>query len=107
MQSDRNRPADAVLRAAASRADAKERDRAAAKFQAKIRPVAATGVDAWKDEESIRMLEDQWAKFCHSIGLEQVPDIRETVARRASEPPRKRGWRDWLRELISFLNAHP
>jgi hypothetical protein len=64
------------------------------------------------DEESLRFAEEQWLRFCRSIGLEgDVPDIRPVFLARDAQPPRRRRASHWLVRpfvaLFDFLNDHP
>jgi|SRR5690242_12922217 len=65
------------------------------------------------DEESMQFLEEQWLRFCRSVGLAgEVPDIRAIVAARKIQPPPPppRRTSHWLvRSFVAvrdWLNAH-
>lgn len=47
------------------------------------------------NEESMQLLEESWRRFCGSIGLKEIPDIRAALAAYdAAHPPKPR--RHWL-----------
>jgi hypothetical protein len=47
------------------------------------------------NEESMQLLEESWGRFCASIGLKEVPDIRAALAAHdAATPSAPR--RHWL-----------
>ena len=63
------------------------------------------------DEASMQFLEEQWRRFCGSIGLEgEIPDIRAIVAaQRTNPPPTRRRSHKLVRPfsaLSDWLKAH-
>jgi hypothetical protein len=64
------------------------------------------------DEASMQFLEEQWRRFCGTIGLEgEIPDIRAIVAaRRTNPPPTRRRSHKLVRPLAAlsdWLKGHP
>jgi hypothetical protein len=47
------------------------------------------------DEASMQLLEDSWLHFCHTIGLQDIPDLRAILAAHDANPP-QRPRRHWL-----------
>jgi hypothetical protein len=57
------------------------------------------------DEESMQFIEDQWRKFCRSVGLEgDIPDIRAIAAARKTRLPRGGRQSHWL--VRPFFAVH-
>jgi len=54
------------------------------------------------NEESMQLLEESWRRFCESIALKEVPDIRATLAAHdaATVPPAPRHW--LVRPFVAF-----
>lgn len=49
------------------------------------------------DEKTLQFIEEQWVRFCRSVGLEcEVPDIRATFTAPDAEWPTRRRKLHWL-----------
>jgi len=53
------------------------------------------------DEESMQLLEREWWRFCHSIGLTEMPDIRAILAAPDTNPPKH--WARTQRRIRQFV----
>lgn len=76
-----------------------------------VDPAARASIDPDTPEAEMRLLEEEWRRFCGAIGLAEIPDIRATLAAGATEPRRRPRPSHWLvRPFVAvydWFTTHP
>jgi len=61
------------------------------------------------DEASMQLLEEGWRRFCGTVGLREIPDLRTLLAAHDAKPPRPQRKSHWLVRpfvaVYSWLNT--